>query len=82
MKRVQWYLRGHFSIVDLLRLEAVDRHYGQYAPPLDNHAGRGLLDILVENTGRVKDGKALPGQRAGLLTVVTGGGQPVASRDN
>ena len=61
---------------------AVDRRYNQNALPLDIPAGKVRLDILVENTGRVNFGKAIPGERVGLLSGVTAGGKLVTSWDN
>jgi beta-galactosidase len=61
---------------------AVDRRYDQHALPLDIPAGKVRLDILVEDTGRVNFGKAIPGERVGLLSGVMAGGKPVTTWDN
>lgn len=63
-------------------LGTVDRRYDQHALPLDIPESKVRLDILVENTGRVNFGKAIPGERVGLLTGVTAGGKPVNGWDN
>ncbi|GAA3750115.1 glycoside hydrolase family 35 protein [Terriglobus aquaticus] len=60
----------------------VDRRYDQHALPLDLPAGPAVLDILVENTGRVNYGKAIPGERVGLLGGVNVGGRPVTGWQN
>ena len=71
----QVYLAGRL-------LGTVDRRYNQHALPLDIPAGKVRLDILVENTGRVNFGKAIPGERVGLLSGVMAGGKPVSGWDN
>jgi beta-galactosidase len=63
-------------------LGTVDRRYDQHTLPLDIPAGKVRLDILVENTGRVNYGKAIPGERVGPLTGVTAAGKPVTGWDN
>jgi beta-galactosidase len=63
-------------------LGTVDRRYDQHSLPLDIPAGKVRLDILVENTGRVNYGKAIPGERVGLLTGVTAGGKRLTGWDN
>jgi len=63
-------------------LGTVDRRDDQHALPLALPAGKVRLDILVENTGRVNFGKAIPGERVGLLTGVTLAGKLVAGWDN
>ena len=63
-------------------LGTVDRRYDQHTLPLDIPSGKTRLDILVENTGRVNFGKAIPGERVGLLTGVTVSGQPLSGWDN
>lgn len=68
--------------VDGRLLGTVDRRYDQHALPLDLPAGPAVLDILVENTGRVNYGKAIPGERVGLLTGFTVGGKPVTGWQN
>lgn len=45
----------------------IDRRLGQYQLPLKMASGKARLDILVENTGRVNFGPALPGERAGIV---------------
>jgi beta-galactosidase len=62
-------------------LGAVDRRYDQHALALDIPPGKVRLDILVEDTGRVNYGKAIPGERVGLLTGVAAGGKPVTGWD-
>lgn len=63
-------------------LGMVDRRYDQHELPIDIPTGKVRLDILVENTGRVNFGKAIPGERVGLLTGVTAGGKLLAGWDN
>lgn len=63
-------------------LGTVDRRYDQHALPLDIPAGKVRLDILVEDTGRVNYGKAIPGERVGLLTGVTAGGRQITGWEN
>jgi beta-galactosidase len=63
-------------------LGAVDRRFHGNVLPLDLPAGKIRLDILVENTGRVNFGRAIPGERVGLLSGVTAGGKLITSWDN
>lgn len=57
----------------------IDRRLSQTTLPLHiDHPGA-RLDILVENTGRVNFGPALPGERVGLLDGVTLAGHPLTS---
>jgi beta-galactosidase len=60
----------------------IDRRLNQKSLPLDIEAAHADLDILVENTGRVNYGSALPGERAGLLNGVTLAGKPLTGWDN
>lgn len=60
----------------------LDRRLNQNSMPLDIEAAHADLDILVENTGRVNFGPALPGERVGLLNGVTLAGQPLTGWDN
>ncbi|HEY6445351.1 MAG TPA: beta-galactosidase family protein [Acidobacteriaceae bacterium] len=61
---------------------AIDRRLNQTSLPLDIEAAHADLDILVENTGRVNFGPALPGERVGLLNGVTLAGNPLTGWDN
>jgi len=45
----------------------IDRRLNQTSIPLQITAAHARLDILLENTGRVNFGPALPGERVGLL---------------
>ena len=63
-------------------LGTVDRRYDQHALPLDIPAEKVRLDILVENSGRVNYGKAIPGERVGLLSGVRAGGKAVTGWEN
>ncbi len=60
----------------------IDRRLNQKSVPLDIEAAHADLDILVENTGRVNFGPALPGERVGLLNGVTLAGHPLTGWDN
>lgn len=60
----------------------VDRRIDQHTLPIEIHSAPAQLDILVENTGRVNFGKALPGERVGLLTGVTLKGAPLTGWQN
>ena len=60
----------------------IDRRLNQNSVPLDIEAAHADLDILVENTGRVNFGPALPGERVGLLNGVTLAGQSVTGWEN
>ncbi|MFT4112896.1 glycoside hydrolase family 35 protein [Silvibacterium sp.] len=57
--------------IDGRLLGTIDRRYDQHTLPIDIPSGKARLDILVENTARVNYGKAIPGERVGLLTGVT-----------
>lgn len=61
---------------------AIDRRLNQTSLPLHVDAAHARLDILLENTGRVNFGSALPGERVGLLDGVTLAGQPLTGWDN
>ncbi|HTW48846.1 MAG TPA: beta-galactosidase family protein [Acidobacteriaceae bacterium] len=60
----------------------IDRRLNQTSLPLDIEAAHADLDILVENTGRVNYGPALPGERVGLLNGVTLAGKPLTGWDD
>lgn len=60
----------------------IDRRLNQNSLPLAINAAHARLGILVENTGRVNFGSALPGERVGLLQGVTLAGKPLAGWDN
>jgi beta-galactosidase len=60
----------------------IDRRLDQKSLHLDIQAAHADLDILLENTGRVNFGSALPGERVGLLNGVTLAGHPLAGWDN
>jgi beta-galactosidase len=60
----------------------IDRRLNQNSVPLDLKAAHADLDILLENTGRVNFGPALPGERVGLLNGVTLAGHPLTGWDN
>jgi beta-galactosidase len=60
----------------------IDRRLDQKTLPLDIQAAHADLDILLENTGRVNFGSALPGERVGLLNGVTLAGHPLTGWDN
>jgi beta-galactosidase len=60
----------------------IDRRLNQNSLPLAINAAHARLGILVENTGRVNFGSALPGERVGLLQGVTLAGKPLTGWDN
>ena len=60
----------------------IDRRLNQTSLPLHIDHAPARLDILLENTGRVNFGSALPGERVGLLNGVTLGGHPLTGWDN
>jgi len=60
----------------------IDRRLNQTSLPLDIQAAHADLDILVENTGRVNFGSAIPTERVGLLNGVTLAGKPLTGWDN
>ena len=60
----------------------IDRRLNRNSLPLAINAAHSHLDILVENTGRVNFGSALPGERVGLLQGVTLAGKPLTGWDN
>ncbi len=60
----------------------IDRRLNQTSLPLKIDTPHARLDILVENTGRVNFGPALPGERVGLLNGVTLAGKPLTGWDN
>ena len=53
--------------VDGKLVGTVDRRLGQYQLPLHVSSAHARLDVLVENTGRVNFGPALPAERAGIV---------------
>jgi len=61
---------------------AIDRRLNQTSLPVHTDRPRARLDILLENTGRVNFGSALPGERVGLLNGVTLAGHPLTGWDN
>ncbi len=60
----------------------IDRRLNQTSLPLRIDSPRARLDILLENTGRVNFGPALPGERVGLLNGVRLAGKPVTGWEN
>ena len=60
----------------------IDRRLNRNSLPLAINAAHARLGILVENTGRVNFGSALPGERVGLLQGVTFAGKPLTGWDN
>jgi beta-galactosidase len=60
----------------------IDRRLNQTTLPLHIEAAPARLDILLENTGRVNFGPALPGERVGLLDGVTLAGRPLNGWEN
>jgi beta-galactosidase len=71
----QVYIDGKFQGV-------IDRRLDQTSLPLHIEAAHARLDILLENTGRVNFGPALPGERVGLLNGVTLAGKALTSWQN
>ncbi|MGB9031659.1 MAG: beta-galactosidase family protein [Acidobacteriaceae bacterium] len=61
---------------------AIDRRLDQTSLPVRTDRPHARLDILLENTGRVNFGSALPGERVGLLNGVTLAGHPLTGWDN
>jgi beta-galactosidase len=61
---------------------AIDRRLNQTSLPVHTDRPHARLDILLENTGRVNFGSALPGERVGLLNGVTLAGHPLTGWDN
>jgi len=59
----------------------MDRRLGQHELPLKIAAHHARLDILVENTGRVNFGPALPAERAGIVGRVRIAGKPLMGWD-
>ncbi len=59
----------------------MDRRLGQHELPLKIAAHHARLDILVENTGRVNFGPALPGEHAGIVGRVRLAGKPLMGWD-
>jgi beta-galactosidase len=53
--------------VDGKLVGTIDRRLGQNQLPLHISGAHAQLDVLVENTGRVNFGPALPGERAGIV---------------
>ncbi len=67
--------------VDGTLVGTIDRRLGQHRLALHVTAHHGRLDILVENTGRVNFGPALPGERAGIVGSVTLAGKVLTGWD-
>jgi beta-galactosidase len=60
----------------------IDRRLNQTSLPVHTDRPHARLDILLENTGRVNFGSALPGERVGILNGVTLAGHPLTGWDN
>ncbi|HVT96859.1 MAG TPA: beta-galactosidase family protein [Acidobacteriaceae bacterium] len=60
----------------------MDRRLNQTSLPVRIPGAHARLDLLVENTGRVNFGPALPGERVGLLNGVSLAGKSVTGWDN
>jgi len=60
----------------------IDRRLNQTSLPLHIDSAHARLDILLENTGRVNFGPALPGERVGLLGGVRLAGKPLTGWEN
>jgi beta-galactosidase len=60
----------------------IDRRLNQNSLSLRIEKPNARLDILLENTGRVNFGPALPGERVGLLGGVSLAGKPLTGWDN
>jgi len=60
----------------------IDRRLNQSSLPVQISTKRAQLDILLENTGRVNYGHALPGEKVGLLNGVQLAGKPLTGWDN
>ncbi|HEX3985709.1 MAG TPA: beta-galactosidase family protein [Acidobacteriaceae bacterium] len=60
----------------------IDRRLNQTSLPLHIESAHARLDILLENTGRVNFGPALPGERVGLLGGVRLAGKPITGWEN
>ena len=60
----------------------IDRRLNQTSLPLHVDSAHARLDILLENTGRVNFGPALPGERVGLLGGVRLAGKPLLGWEN
>jgi len=60
----------------------IDRRLNQNSLPLHVEAAHARLEILLENTGRVNFGPALPGERVGLLGGVRLAGRLLTGWDN
>lgn len=67
--------------VDGNLVATLDRRLGQDSATISVPAGVGMLDILVENGGRVNFTKALRGERKGITAPVTYNGVPVTGWD-
>jgi beta-galactosidase len=59
----------------------IDRRLGQHTLPLHIDGSDARLDILVENTGRVNFGPALPNERAGIVGDVSLAGKTLTGWD-
>ncbi len=60
----------------------IDRRLNQTSLPLHIDSPHARLDILLENTGRVNFGSALPGEHVGLLGGVRLAGKPLTGWEN
>ncbi|HUV96549.1 MAG TPA: beta-galactosidase family protein [Acidobacteriaceae bacterium] len=67
--------------VDGKLVGTVDRRLGQYQLPLHVSSAHARLDVLVENTGRVNFGPALPAERAGIVGRVRFAGKVLTGWD-
>jgi beta-galactosidase len=61
---------------------SIDRRLNQTVLPVHIDTAHARLDILLENTGRVNFGPALPGERVGLLNGVMLAGHPLTEWQN
>jgi beta-galactosidase len=60
----------------------IDRRLNETSLALNIESPHARLDILLENTGRVNFGSAIPGERVGLIGGVTLAGKPLTGWDN
>ena len=68
--------------VDGKLVGTIDRRLNQTVLPVHIDTAHVRLDILLENTGRVNFGPALPGERVGLLNGVLLAGHPLTGWQN
>jgi len=64
--------------VDRKLAGTIDRRLGQTSLSLDLGEGKFMLDVLVENTGRINFGTHLPDGRAGIVNAVSLAGQTLS----